>query len=117
MRAGPFWSGGGSVLLLVWRAKPSLRVGNWRVGFQTTNFESRVTSDTAQYGYVLRALVVRRRRAPVTQPGARETWHPLPRRGRGCARPLGASDAKRWRRSPTRRSVGPDSQVRSVAPS
>ena len=55
MRAGPFWSGGGSVLLLVRRAKPSLRVGNWRVGFQTTNLESRVTSDTAQYGYVLRA--------------------------------------------------------------
>ena len=63
MRAGPFWSGGESVLLLVRRAKPSLRVGNWRMGFLTTNLESRVTSDTAQYGYVLRALVVRRRRA------------------------------------------------------
>src|SRR6185437_6835098 len=50
MRAGPFWSGGESVLLLVRRAKPSLRVGNWRMGFQTTNLESRVTSDTAQYG-------------------------------------------------------------------
>ena len=70
MRAGPFWSGGESVLLLVRRAKPSLRVGNWRMGFQTTNLESRVTSDTAQYGYVLRALVVRRRRA------GHSTWRP-----------------------------------------